>query len=164
MTLYRGRKAVQLETDMVRLTVLVEGGHIAELLHKPSGVNPLWTPSWPSIEPSAYDPAKHPEYGRSADSLLLCGIMGHSLCLDIFGGPSEEEAAAGMTAHGEASAAVFDVEAHDGILTAQSDFREAGLRFRRTISLESCNLLQITEEVENQLPGTARLDGRSMSR
>ena len=44
MTSYRGRKAVQLESDTLRLTVLVEGGHLAELLHKPSGVNPLWTP------------------------------------------------------------------------------------------------------------------------
>ena len=28
--------------DSVRLTMLAEGGHIAEILHKRSGVNPLW--------------------------------------------------------------------------------------------------------------------------
>ena len=149
MTSYRGRKAVQLESDTLRLTVLVEGGHLAELLHKPSGVNPLWTPPWPSIEPSAYDPAKHPEYGQGADGLLLCGIMGHSLCLDIFGGPSEEEAAAGMTAHGEASAAGYDVGVQNGVLTQRATFPEAGLHFARTISFESSTLLRITEEVEN---------------
>ena len=107
---------MQLESDALRLTVLVEGGHLAELLHKPTGVNPLWTPSWPSIEPSAYDPRKHPEYGPGADALLLSGIMGHSLCLDLFGGPSDEEAAAGMTAHGEVSAALFDIAVQNGYL------------------------------------------------
>lgn len=149
MTLYRGRRAVQLESDAVRLTVLAEGGHIAELLHKPSGVNPLWTPPWPSIEPSAYDPAKHVEYGQGADGLLLCGIMGHNLCMDIFGGPSEEEVAAGMTAHGEASAAAFDISVRGAVLTARATFREAGLGFERSIRFESPNVLRITEEVEN---------------
>ena len=149
VTFYRGRKAVQLESDTIRLTVLVEGGHLAELLHKPSGVNPLWTPAWPSIEPSTYDPAKHPEYGQEADSLLLCGIMGHSLCLDIFGGPSKEEAAAGMTAHGEASAAIYDVGVRNGVLTQRATFRQAGLDFTRAISFESPTHLRITEAVEN---------------
>jgi hypothetical protein len=144
-----GRKAVQLENDTVRVTVLVEGGHIAELLHKPSGVNPLWTPPWPSIEPSSYNPSKHPEYGPGADALLLCGIMGHNLCLDLFGGPSEEEAAAGMTAHGEASNALFDVKVKDAVLTQRTVLRNSGLRFQRTLSLRSGGTLNIIEEVEN---------------
>jgi hypothetical protein len=85
MTLYRDRKPVRLENHRVRLTVLVEGGHIAGMLHKPSGVNPLWTPPWPSIEPSAYAPDRHPEYGGGSDARLLSGIMGHNLCLNIDG-------------------------------------------------------------------------------
>jgi len=149
LTTYRGRRAVQLESDALRLTVLVEGGHLAELLHKPTGVNPLWTPPWPSIEPSVYDPRKHREYGLGADALLLCGIMGHNLCLDLFGGPSSEEAAAGMTAHGEVSAAIFDVDVQNGVLTAATTLREAGLRFRRTLSFSSSNVLGVAEEVEN---------------
>src|SRR5215831_18229529 len=106
---YHNRRAVQIENDELRVTVTVEGGHIAEILHKPTAVNPLWTPPWPTIEPSTYDPAKHPEYGLNAESQLLSGIMGHNLCLDLFGGPSAEEAAAGMTVHGEISVAVFDI-------------------------------------------------------
>src|SRR4030095_10961734 len=109
MATYRNRRAVQLENDTLRLSVLNEGGHIAELLHKPTGVNPLWSPPWPSIEPSAYDVQKHPGYGSDAESKLLAGLMGHNLCMDIFGGPSEEEAAAGMTVHGEASLAQYDI-------------------------------------------------------
>ncbi len=92
---FHGREAVQLENDQIRVTVLREGGHIAEVLHKTSGVNPLWIPPWPSIEPSTYQAAQHPEYGANMESKLLCGIMGHNLCLDVFGPPSPEEAAAG---------------------------------------------------------------------
>jgi hypothetical protein len=148
-TLYRGRRAVQLENASLRLTVLVEGGHIAELLHKPSGVNPLWTPPWPSIEPSAYDPAKHPEYGADAESKLLAGLMGHNLCLDLFGGPSEEEAAAGMTVHGEASVAPYEITIQSGSLTQRAVFPHSQLRFARSISLASEKAVLFEEEVEN---------------
>ena len=117
MTTYRNRRAVQLENENLRLTVLVEGGHLAELLHKPTGINPLWTPPWPSIEPSAYSAATHPEYGCDAESKLLAGLMGHNLCMDIFGGPSDDEAAAGMTVHGEASVASYDITVENGVLT-----------------------------------------------
>ncbi|MBV9308119.1 MAG: hypothetical protein JOZ45_18380, partial [Acidobacteriaceae bacterium] len=77
---FQGHEAVQLENDQIRITVLREGGHLAEVLHKASGVNPLWVPPWPSIEPSTYQAAMHPEYGGNSESKLLCGIMGHNLC------------------------------------------------------------------------------------
>src|SRR5260370_20396654 len=91
---YRGRRATSIENETTRVTVTHEGGHIAEILDKQSGVNPLWTPPWDSIEPSTYDLQKHPEYGADSESKLLAGIMGHNLCMDIFGPPSEAEAAA----------------------------------------------------------------------
>jgi len=149
MTTYRNRQAVQLENDHLRLTVLVEGGHIAEFLHKPTGVNPLWTPPWPSIEPSAYDPARNPGYGLNSESKLLAGIMGHNLCMDIFGGPSEEEAAAGMTVHGEASVVPYDITAAHGVLTQRALFPQAQLRFARTISFNAPTSVRLVEEVEN---------------
>lgn len=153
MTSYRNRKAVQLESDQVRVTVLVEGGHIAELSHKASGVNPLWTPPWPSIEPSTYTPVEHPGYGVGSEAKLLAGIMGHNLCLDIFGGPSEEEAAAGMTVHGEAPVAPYEISVKDGVLTARATFPETGLRFRRAIRFGSPAVIHIAEEVENLAAG-----------
>src|SRR2546428_6989272 len=103
--IYRGRRAVVIENTDLRVTLLEEGGHIAEIFDKQAQVNPLWTPGWPSIEPSTYDRATHPEYGDTSEASLLAGIMGHNLCLDIFGGPSPEEAAAGMPVHGEAGVA-----------------------------------------------------------
>src|SRR5215472_5312157 len=117
---YRGRRAHRIETPDLRVTVLVEGGHIAEIADKRTGVNPLWTPPWPSIEPSTYDRAKHPEYGNDSESKLLSGIMGHNLCLGVFGPPSPEEAAAGLTVHGEGSIESYDIRTSGNELTART--------------------------------------------
>jgi hypothetical protein len=149
MTNYRNRRAIQMENERLRLTVLEEGGHIAELLHKPSGLNPLWTPPWHSIEPSDYDQAKHPEYGNNSESKLLAGLMGHNLCMDIFGGPSQDEAAAGMTVHGEASVARYDLSIANDLLTQRATFPQAQLRFTRTILFSSSEVIRIREEAEN---------------
>jgi hypothetical protein len=54
---YRGRRAFTIENAQVRVTVLVEGRHIAEIFDKSTGIKPLWTPAWESIEPSAFAPA-----------------------------------------------------------------------------------------------------------
>src|SRR5918999_3138060 len=124
---YRDRRAVSIENNHIRVTALVEGGHIAEIYDKQAGINPLWTPPWPSIEPSSYDHARHHRYGRGVDAVLLAGIMGHNLCLDIFGGPSAEEAAAGLPVHGEASAVRYEVEATSGELEMRADLPLAQL-------------------------------------
>ena len=58
--LYEGRRAVSIENDSVRLTVLEGGGHIAEIRDKATNVNPLWAPPWPSIEPESFNHATHP--------------------------------------------------------------------------------------------------------
>lgn len=148
---YRGRRAVQIENDHIRITALVEGGHIAEFLHKGTGVNPLWTPPWPSIEPSTYDPKKHPEYGGNAESKLLSGLMGHNLCLDLFGGPSEEEAAAGMGVHGEASVVPYSMTVQGNELIASAALPMAQLHVERRILLESDGkTARFVETVYNQ--------------
>jgi hypothetical protein len=145
---YRGRRARSIENDKVRVTVLCEGGHIAEILHKPSGINPLWTPPWPSVEPSTYDAATHPECGSGIDAKLLAGIMGHNLCLDIFGGPSEEEAAAGIGVHGEGSVAAYDVREADGALAMSACLPLAQIRFERVITLRDATV-EVRETVES---------------
>ena len=147
-TTYRNRRAVSIENQQIRLTVLEEGGHIAELLDKRTGVNPLWSPPWETIEPSTYDPGRHPEYGNDAESRLLSGIMGHNLCMDIFGGPSAEEAAAGLGVHGEASVARYQIEETESALVISADFPIAQLRFERTIKLSE-NVAHFWEAVTN---------------
>jgi hypothetical protein len=139
---------VSIENDTLRVTVLEEGGHIAEVLHKPSGVNPLWIPHWESVEPSQFDPALHGEFGDGADAKLLAGIMGHNLCLDIFGGPSPEEATAGLTAHGEASVARYKFDLRAGEATMQTELPMARLRVTRALALRD-DTVRLRETVEN---------------
>jgi hypothetical protein len=147
---YRNRRAASIENASLRLTVLEEGGHVAEISDKATGVNPLWTPHWPSIEPSGYDRARDAIYGETAEAMLLAGIMGHNLCLDIFGGPSAEEAAAGLPVHGEASTARFVIAPHDErSLSMHADLRHAQLRVERRIDLLD-NTVRIRESVTNR--------------
>jgi hypothetical protein len=145
---YRGRRAAVVENDALRVTALEEGGHIAEIFDKRSGVNPLWTPPWASIEPSTYSPARHPEYGDGSDARLLAGIMGHNLCLDIFGGPSDAEAAAGLTPHGEASVVQYELGVSGATMTMAAVLPGAALRVEREIVLVD-RTVKIREMVEN---------------
>ncbi len=149
-TTYLGRRAARLGNEHLEVIVTVEGGHIAAIRDLATGVNPLWTPPWPSIEPSAYDPARHPEYGNNAESRLLAGILGHNLCLDLCGAPSEEEAAAGMIVHGEAGAAVFEIGVTEEALIQRTVLPNSQLGFERSIRLRrSARRLEIRETVEN---------------
>ena len=145
---YRGRRAVSIENAHLRVTVLVEGGHIAEVLDKRSGMNPLWTPHWESIEPSTFNLSQHASHGGPADGPLLAGIMGHNLCVDIFGGPSAEEAAAGLTVHGEGSVAPYFIDALGDTLLARADFPRAALTFERRLDLRNASVV-VSETVTN---------------
>lgn len=150
---YRGRRAASIENERLRVTVTREGGHIAEIADKATGVNPLWTPPWPTIEPSRYRLSQHPEYGNDSESKLLAGILGHNLCMDIFGSPSEDEAAAGLTVHGEASVAQYRIESTADEMTLRADFPASQLRFERTLKVRpNAPVLQFVERVENLSP------------
>jgi hypothetical protein len=148
LTTYRGRRAASLENEHLRVTVLTGGGHLAEVFDKRTGVNPLWTPPWPSIEPSQYDPARHPDYGGTVESSLLAGIMGHNLCLDIFGGPSEDEARAGLPVHGEVSTANFAAGGTENEIVMRAWLPLAGLEIERRLELRE-RAVWIRETVQN---------------
>jgi hypothetical protein len=148
VTTYHGRRAAAIENQHLRLTVLQEGGHIAEILDKGTGINPLWTPPWRTSEPSAYGPAVYGEYGSEVESKLLAGLMGHNLCLDIFGGPSAEEAAAGIGVHGEGSVAAYEIEEAGDKLTMRVLLRAAQIAFERRIELQD-RTVRIAESVQS---------------
>jgi hypothetical protein len=149
-TQYRGRRARALGNELLEIVVSCEGGHIAAVIDKTTKLNPLWSPPWPSLEPSQYDQAKHPQYGGNSESKLLAGILGHNLCLDIFGGPSESENAAGMTVHGEASVAPYEISVKGDTLLQKANFPQAQLKFSRSIRLPAgSRVATITETVEN---------------
>jgi hypothetical protein len=148
---FRNRRAVQAENETLRVTATLEGGHVAEILHKPTGVNPLWIPHWESMEPSCYDPARHPEYGAVGEARLLAGIMGHNLCLDTFGMPSEAEVAAGMPVHGEAPVALYKASSDGQSIILESVFEKAQIGFRRRIDTGG-SVVRFTETLENLSP------------
>jgi hypothetical protein len=144
----KNRKLVRIENDELIVTVTVEGGHVAEIIEKKTGMNPLWTPPWPSIEPSTYSAATHPEYGSDWESKLLSGIVGHNLCLDIFGPPSDAEYAAGVTVHGESSVAPYNIEATATAMIAKARLPLTQLDFEREMRLDGDHLM-IRETVTN---------------
>jgi len=146
--LFNGRQAACLENDLLRVTVVREGGHIAEVFDKRAGVSPLWIPHWTSLEPSRFDPENPGPFGTGSDAKLLAGIMGHNLCLDLFGGPSDEEARAGLTAHGEASVDRYDITESPRELTLRLTLGLAQLSVTRTIQLHG-ERVRIRETVEN---------------
>jgi hypothetical protein len=149
-TLYRGRRGHVLDNGTLELVVTVEGGHIAAVTDKTTKINPLWSPPWPSLEPSQYDRPRHSQYGNNAESKLLAGILGHNLCLDIFGGPTEAEAAAGMTVHGEASVASYEIEIRGDTLIQSATLPQAQLHVRRALRLPpGARVATISETIEN---------------
>ena len=110
-------------------------------------MNPLWTPPWHSIEPSVYGPARTPlRIGR--ESKLLAGIMGHNVCLDIFGGPSDGRIRRGD----QGTRRRLRLRLRDrGIGRAASDEARASAgrtAFERTIELRRAGV-RIRESVEN---------------
>jgi hypothetical protein len=103
---WQGRKGYLVGNNVIRLTTLTGGGHIADLHLEDSigsSVSPLWVPPWRTIDPHEYREKEHArEYGTITEGKLLSGLVGHNICLDYFGSPSVEEAKQGMSQHGEA--------------------------------------------------------------
>ena len=147
-TIFRGRHAATIENADLRVTVLREGGHIAEVFDKRAGVSPLWIPLWNSVEPSVFDPEIHSQFGSGSDAKLLAGIMGHSLCLDLFGGPSAAEAAAGYSAHGEGSVSPCHISEDGQSLSVRMQLPLAQMSFTRLIDLRGARV-RIREIVTN---------------
>lgn len=87
---YRGRGAVRLANGSIELVVLKGGGSLVSLTlaDDPERINPLWD----SLRADR-------EQGRPE---RLTGGIGHFVCVDGFGQPSDAERAAGLEGHGEA--------------------------------------------------------------
>lgn len=145
------RPGYRLTPDWGHIAVLEGGGHICELsLKQVPGVDPLWKPQWTTIDPDGYSPARHRRvYGSPPDGKLLAGIAGHSLSFDHFGPPSKEEAAAGLTTHGEAPSTKWKLSKVTGsplTLRCSCTLREAQIDFSRTIAVHRTNAVIYCEE------------------
>jgi hypothetical protein len=141
---WHGREAFTLSNGLLQMTNLTGGGHIAELrFTNNSGlptINPMWVPNWKGIEPFQYNPKTHARRYGKGEGKLLSGIAGHNICLDYFGGPSEAEAAQGLSTHGEAPNLKWRkssgrVTPQQASLALSVRLPEAGLQFSREMEM-----------------------------
>lgn len=123
------------------------GGSIVDFHMLDHGLNPLEWDSWYFRNPGAGDPPPEPR------------PMGHFICLDRWGSPSEAEKARGMPSHGEASVVWWELtrepEMKDGKWEAsmKADLPMAGLRVDRTVSLSDNEaVVRVVESITNYRP------------
>ncbi len=95
---FEGNRAVVLSNGKIEMTVLLSGATIANLalLDDPDRLSPLWN-------------AARAARLAGSQATKVNSVMGHFLCLDGFGAPSEEEGKAGYPFHGEASGRRFEI-------------------------------------------------------
>ncbi len=159
-TRWQGREAYTLSNGLLQMVNLTGGGHIAEMRFVDGSglptLNPLWIPPWKGIEPFQYSARSHAKrYGPLAEGKLLSGISGHNICLGYFGPPSEEEAAQGLSTHGEAPSLKWR-KSSEGLragrlsLTLSVRLPEAGLEFSREIGMRAGeSVVYLKETVTN---------------
>jgi len=154
---YQNRDAWQLEGNELRVTVMQGGGHVAEIVLKDdNGVNPLWLPATPTLDPTEFDPARHEKlFGGGSAARLMSGLLGHNLCFPYWGDPSESEYKAGMTYHGETGIVRWKKlsEKYSGTseeIKLAADLPESRTRFVRTLSIISGEpVVYFEERAEN---------------
>ncbi len=94
---FDGRPAIVLRNDKIELTILVRGATLADLVLRDDAekLSPYWN-------------ADRAQRATGSPPARPGGSLGHFLCLDGFGAPSEEERSAGMPFHGEANGRQFE--------------------------------------------------------
>jgi hypothetical protein len=152
LTKFQNRAAWQIESDEIRATVMQCGGHIAETLYRPTGINPLWIQDRPTIDADQYDPLIHGSvYGDDGEGKLISGLLGHNLCIPYWGLPSETEYRRGMTCHGEPNTVRWQEQLHAADrLCLTATLPESGLRLNRNLRCEG-SIVHFETTVENLL-------------
>src|SRR6185369_5193921 len=131
-----GRRSVVLSGQSAQVTVDIAGGSIVDFHLQNGGLNPLqWEEKGGATSPRP---------------------MGHFLCLDRWGPPSDAEKANGMPFHGEASRVEWKVLSDavpqgDAIkATMSADLPLAGISIQRQIRLSQTSpVFFVTEVVKN---------------
>jgi len=139
---FDGRPAVVLRNDRIELTVLTRGATLANLILRDDAekLSPYWNTDR-ALKPNGPLPSPR------------ASSVGHFLCLDGFGAPSEEEAAAGIPFHGEASKQQFEtVSGTVSTIRLKARLPLAQEDITRTITLlDGENVVYVNTEVENLL-------------
>lgn len=133
----QGRRSLVLENNSARLVVDIAGGSIPEFRFRDSEINPLnWGRRTPGDKP---------------------GAMGHFLCCDRWGPPSDAEGRNGMPYHGEAANVTWQVLQHvrkntDGIQARMAaELPLAGMSVERTVTMaDDAPIFAVNEKVTNR--------------
>ena len=142
---YRDREAVVLTSDHVELVVLKRGGAFASLTLNADAnrLNPMWD-------------SLRADREQERDERLT-GAVGHFVCVDGFGQPSEQERAAGMEGHGEAHRLEWETDfagVQDGAMVLRQSVTLPRVReqFRREIRLlPNEGVVYVRSELESLL-------------
>jgi hypothetical protein len=158
--LWRKRPGWLLANEQIALCCLRGGGHLASLSLRTGpapNVNLLWEPSWQTIEPERYSKQKHSHrFGFPPAGKYLSGYAGHSLCVDYFGAPSEEETLLGLPLHGEVASSrwtLVEKAAQGGLgrLKVRCAVPTAGLIVQRDITVRANeSVAYVTETITNK--------------
>ena len=159
-SIWKGRRCVRLTNGRIEIIMLTGGGHIAALRFLPGlglpAENALWEAPWPTMDPDRYRLRQHTSrYGPPPAGKFLSSFTGHALCMDYFGGPSQEELQQNLPLHGEAAAQRWKIKSSPGNtgVAMEVSLPAAGLSFRRRYRLlKNESIAYIQEEVTNRRP------------
>lgn len=174
-TVFKGRQGVCIGNDCVELAVLTGGGHIAYIRdpranEEESGDfrSPLWIPPWPTHDPAVAEAVDPDVFGTELEGkYLLSHIMGHNLCLDVFGAHSKGEVGeSGLAFHGEAGKATWCIDAvnrgeDSSSMTLRARLPESMLEVSRTFTVRAGRPVVKVEETMKSLVGFERALGRA---
>lgn len=150
------RTAVTLTNGRVEATLLPGGGHLAHWgftgEHEPWQENTLWEVPWTTADPGTPAHAAIAEEFKDEEAgSYLASYTGHVLCLDGFGAASAEDAAKGVSLHGEAPTAVWSfTREQENKADGSVELPVAGLRVDRRFVIETGeSVLRVEERVTN---------------
>jgi hypothetical protein len=143
---WEGLPATLLQNDKFELTVLPEGGAMAQIILKSDKerLNPLWNPYWITRQAGLNRPTNF--------------YRGHFVCVDGFGPVSAEERDAGLPMHGEAHTLPWELKSFQkqGATTSAAFSVTLPLSqeiFSRTFHVvDGENIVWIDSELTNLLP------------
>lgn len=161
---WKNRRAFRLSNSQIEVTILLGGGHIADLRLCGSEINALWEAPWTTIEPDEFSEGEHSaSYGERVTGHMLSGYTGHALAIPYFGLPSSADANLGLSLHGEAvctewKATEKAIGDRFAGLTLEAVLPLTRLHIRRTLQVSSNSTsVTITESVRNTSSATREL-------
>jgi hypothetical protein len=120
---FEGHPAISLANDKLEVLVLKQGASVASVVLRddPAKLNPLWEPARMAREVNGrnnFNPG-----------------TGQFLCVDGFGGVSNEERAAGLPGHGEAHLVEWESRMQDGQLVMSAQLSHTQETIARTMTI-----------------------------